>query len=31
LTATAPIGGHHPKLYYPDQLPACVNPTTAGK
>jgi len=31
LTPTAPIGGHHPKLYYPEQLPACVNPTTAGK
>lgn len=31
LTPKAPIGEHHPKLYYPDLLPACVNSTTAGK
>ena len=31
LSGSAPVEGRHPRLYYPEQLPACVNPTAAGK
>lgn len=31
LSSSAPVTGRHPKLYYPEQLPACVSPTTAAR
>lgn len=31
LTGSAPVAGRHPKLYFPERLPACVGPTTAAK
>lgn len=31
LSGSAPVAGRHPKLYYPEQLPACANPASAAK
>lgn len=31
LSSSAQVAVRHPKLYYPEQLPACVGPTTAAK
>jgi hypothetical protein len=31
LSSSAPVAGRHPKLYYPEQLPACLNSMAAAK
>jgi hypothetical protein len=31
LSNLAPVAGRHPKLYYPEQLPVCFEPTAAAK